>query len=161
MKIGIIADTHENMPKISRAVELFNSSGVDAVFHAGDLISPITLKELKNLKSKMHLVFGNNDGEKKVLREKLKETGTVSERYFETTLEDRKILMMHEPELLAQLADSGKYDVIIYGHTHIAEIKTQGKTLIINPGEACGWLHGKSTAAVLDLQTLKCEIIEI
>jgi hypothetical protein len=34
-------------------------------------------------------------------------------------------------------------DVIIYGHTHEVDIRI-GSPLIINPGEAGGWLKGKS-----------------
>ena len=37
MKIGIIADTHDNLPAIRLAVDFFNKSDVDAVFHCGDI----------------------------------------------------------------------------------------------------------------------------
>ena len=47
MKLGIISDSHENMPLIAKAVELFNHEEVDLVLHAGDFISPITAKEFK------------------------------------------------------------------------------------------------------------------
>ncbi|MCD6495052.1 metallophosphoesterase family protein, partial [Candidatus Bipolaricaulota bacterium] len=40
MKIGIISDTHDNMPKIAAAVRLFNEEHIDLVVHAGDFISP-------------------------------------------------------------------------------------------------------------------------
>jgi predicted phosphodiesterase len=32
---------------------------------------------------------------------------------------------------------------------------------VINPGEACGWLTGACTAAILDLDTSEVEIITI
>ena len=41
MIIGVIADTHENMPFIRKAVDYFNDKAVSLVLHAGDLISPI------------------------------------------------------------------------------------------------------------------------
>ena len=47
-------------------------------------------------------------------------------------------------------------DVLIHGHTHNQEI-TQGKTVIINPGEAGGWLSGVSRAVVLDTDTMGIE----
>ena len=40
-------------------------------------------------------------------------------------------------------------------------MKTRGQTLILNPGEACGWLFGKPTAALLDLDTLKVEFLTL
>lgn len=49
MKIGILSDSHDNMPKLARAVELFNEEKVELVLHAGDLVSPITANELIRL----------------------------------------------------------------------------------------------------------------
>ncbi|MND09260.1 phosphodiesterase [compost metagenome] len=51
--------------------------------------------------------------------------------------------------------------VVIHGHTHLQEMKTRGDTLIVNPGEACGWLNGSPTAAVLDLDTKHVEFIKL
>ena len=51
-------------------------------------------------------------------------------------------------------------DVIVSAHTHVPEIK-QGSPLYINPGECCGWLSGKSTVMMLDLETLRPEIIDL
>jgi putative phosphoesterase len=36
--IGIISDTHDNLPAIKRAVDLFNEKNVDLVLHAGDFV---------------------------------------------------------------------------------------------------------------------------
>jgi predicted phosphodiesterase len=51
-------------------------------------------------------------------------------------------------------------DVVISAHTHIPEIK-QGNPMYINPGECSGWLYGKNTVAVLDLQTMHAEIVDL
>jgi len=51
--------------------------------------------------------------------------------------------------------------VIIYGHTHRTDLRKIGKTLIINPGECGGWLSGKSTIALLDLENLEAKIIKL
>jgi predicted phosphodiesterase len=40
-------------------------------------------------------------------------------------------------------------------------MKTRGETLIINPGEACGWVYGSPTAAILDLETKHVEFIKL
>ena len=40
-------------------------------------------------------------------------------------------------------------------------MKTRGDTLIVNPGEACGWMHGSPTAAILDLDTKRAEFIKL
>jgi len=48
---------------------------------------------------------------------------------------------------------------VLYGHTHKLDIHQDGKTLIINPGESCGYLTGHSTAVILDPNTKEYEII--
>ncbi|MFN3966530.1 MAG: metallophosphoesterase [Endomicrobiia bacterium] len=161
MKIGIISDTHENMPLIARAVEIFNNEKTELVLHAGDIISPITFKEFKNLKCKLIAVYGNNDGERKFLSEKFSQIGEIHNRYYETEIEGNKVLLMHEPDLLESIISSQKYDVVIYGHTHKIDQRTEGKTLVLNPGECGGWLTGKSTIALLELPSKKVRLIEL
>ena len=161
MLLGLLSDTHDNMPLIRKAVKLFNEQNVSLVFHAGDLISPICLTELEKLKSKLIVVFGNNDGEKKLWRQKIKGLGEIYDGFFETNIEGQRLLLIHEPHLLDALIESQKYDVIIYGHTHKAEIKTVGKTLVINPGECGAWLTGRPTVATLKLPQKEAEIIEL
>jgi len=161
MKIGIISDTHENMPLIAKAVELFNKSKVDLVLHAGDIISPITFKEFKLLKCKLVSIFGNNDGEVKMLGEKFSQLGEIHKGPHELEISNNKVLLMHEPDNLESLADSDRYDVIIYGHTHKVDVRKQGKTAVINPGECCGWFSGQSSIAILELPEKKVNIISL
>lgn len=158
MKMGIMADSHEHMPMIARAVALFNREGVELVLHAGDIISPITAKEFKKLKMKMVAVFGNNDGEKLFLKEKFAPFAEIHERAWEGKAGKRKILLIHAPDALAALESSGAYDLIVYGHTHEAVVRRGKRTLVVNPGECCGWITGRSTVAILDTKTMKAEI---
>jgi len=160
MKIGVMADSHENMPMIARAVEIFNSEGVGLVLHAGDIISPITAKELGKLDAKMIAVFGNNDGEKLFLREKFKNIGELYERAWEGEVDGKRILLMHSPETLHALERSGNYDIIVYGHTHEVDVR-KGRTLVVNPGECGGWLTGKCTVAIIDTRDMSVEIREL
>jgi len=159
--IGIIADTHENLPLIAKAVEIFNKENVEFVFHAGDIIAPFTVKEFKNLKAKLYLVFGNNDGDRFLLRAKFKDIGEFYETRYETEINGQRILLIHQPDFLEQLIASQRYDVIIYGHTHEVEVREEGKTLVINPGECGGWVTGRKTCAILSLPDRKVKIIDL
>lgn len=161
MKIGIISDTHENMDKIRLAVEIFNREEVGVVLHGGDIISPITAKEFSALNAPLIGVFGNNDGDKLYLTERFQKIGTLHQKRWEGTLDGKKFLLIHEPDMLDALAASGYYDVIVYGHTHKSEISRRGKTLVVNPGEGGGWITGKATAALLDTATMEARLIEI
>ena len=161
MKIGIISDTHDNLPQIKIAVEIFNREKVELVLHAGDFVSPFTFLEFKNLNCPLKGVFGNNDGDKLYLQEKFKVIGEIYPAPYIVKINNKNVIMLHKEKLIDALAESQRYDVIIYGHTHRSDLRKIGKTLIINPGECGGWLTGKSTIALLDLKTLEAKIINL
>ena len=161
MKIGIIADTHDNLPQIKKAVEIFNQEKVELVLHSGDFVSPFTCLEFKNLNCPLKGVFGNNDGDKIYLQEKFKGIGELFPEPYQTNINHKNIIMLHLEKLIDDLAESQKYEVIIYGHTHRTDLRKIGKTLIVNPGECGGWLSGKSTIALLDLENLEAKIINL
>ena len=54
-----------------------------------------------------------------------------------------------------------QHEIVVHGFTHREEMKTRGDTLIVNPGEACGWLYGPPSGAVLDLDTKRVEFIQL
>lgn len=160
MKIGILADSHDHVPKIKQAVELFNAEGVALVIHAGDFVAPFAVQALEGLNCRVVAVFGNNDGEKLGVAKRFEAVGEVHARLAEVEIGGRKIGVVHENELVAPLAAGGTYDVVVYGHTHEVDVRREG-TLIINPGEVGGWLTGRCTVALLDLDTLETEIREL
>ena len=161
MKIGIISDTHDNLPQIKKAVDIFNQKKVELVLHAGDFVSPFTFLEFKNLNCPLKGVFGNNDGDKLYLQEKFKGIGELYPAPYQMNLNQKNIIMLHKEKLIDALAESQKYEIIIYGHTHRSDLRKIGKTLIINPGECGGWLTGKNTIALLDLANLEAKIIDL
>ncbi len=161
--IGIVSDSHDNLPAIRQAVEFMNSQGVSMVLHAGDYVAPFTVREFKNLKSPLYGVFGNNDGERKGLMRAFSEMGAELKEFVEITHEGRKIALYHGTitEFISALISGGEYDAVVRGHTHQPEVKKEGNTLVINPGELCGYLTGKKTVCLLDLSTMEATIHEI
>jgi uncharacterized protein len=159
MIIGIISDTHDNMPALKKAVDYFNAKQVKHVIHAGDYVSPFTFREIKKLNTKFSGIFGNNDGDRLLLQKQA--AGMIQNQPYVFELAGRKIIVMHEHFIIDALAESGHYDLVVYGHTHVPEIRKVKNTLIVNPGEASGWLYGKCTIALADLSEMTAEIIEI
>ncbi len=160
MKIGVMSDSHDNMPAIAKAVDFFIKEKVDQVVHAGDIVSPFTFKEFQRLTVPLWMVFGNNDGEKHFLREQIKGRGEIFDQFFAKEWEGKKIVVMHEPKFLDSLKKSGQYDAVIYGHTHKVDVQT-GPVLVLNPGECGGWLSGKCTVATLELPSLEVKVVEL
>ncbi|MCQ9205397.1 MAG: metallophosphoesterase [Omnitrophica bacterium] len=149
MKIGIIADTHDNLININEAVKIFNSHKVNFVIHCGDFIAPFALNPFEMLKCDWVGVFGNNDGEKKGLLEKSE--GRIKEPPYFLELGFRKIVVAHEFK-------DCQADIIAFGHTHEPKISKNSK-MLINPGEAGGWVNGQPSLVILDLDNMQPELI--
>ena len=159
--IGIMADSHDNLPSIKQAVRIFKEAGCILVIHAGDFIAPFAARELDSLGCPVKAVFGNCDGEKQGLEKALHPFGEIKKAPLIFNHQNLRVLVMHVPSRLDSHLSSGKFDVIIFAHTHKPELRKEKGTLLINPGEAGGWLSGKSTAALLDPKTLLAEIIAL
>ncbi len=157
MKIGVMADSHDNVPRVRQAVELFNREQVGLVLHAGDFVSPFAVGPLKELNCRVLAVFGNNDGERLGLAAQFTGIGEVHPNLGTARAAGRRIAVVHYPELAEPLARSGDYDLVVFGHTHEIEERVE-KAILLNPGEAGGWLTGLSTVAIVDLETLEIEI---
>jgi len=159
MFIGIISDTHDHMENIRKILQIIKEKEIKIILHAGDFVSPFTWRVFKNFEGEIYGVFGNNDGDRVLLKKMYGDR--IQKQIRNIEIEGRKIALMHEPQMLDELALSGKFDIIIYGHMHEVDIRTVNNTFILNPGEACGWLYGKATFIILDLKNLKPEVIEL
>ncbi len=150
MKVGILSDTHDNLPQIEKAIELFNRERVDFVLHAGDFVAPFTIAKFQALSCPWAGVFGNNDGEKKGLAAVSQDR--IQEGPLRTTIGGRKITVVHDIASINPQIE--KANLIVFGHTHKQSALKQGDELLINPGECGGWLSGRSTVAIVDLETM-------
>jgi uncharacterized protein len=165
MLVGLISDSHDNVPMIQKAVDYLNQKKVDLVLHAGDYVAGFVVTQLTKLTCPLIGVFGNNDGDHELLKKRFSETTncTLRDRFAQITLDTYKIALLHghEAELLNAIVDSGFFDAVVHGHSHRASVEQKGKTLSINPGELCGYLTGKGSIAVLDTKSGKVDLIEL
>lgn len=137
------------------------------MIHAGDIISPFALREFKGLK--VYAVYGNNDGEKLLLSKVAAEMGfLLSEPPLFLSLGGREIAVVHGAStpsgtvrLVEALARSGMFHVVVYGHTHQLDVRKIGEALVVNPGTLSGYLADRATFALVDLETLEVEVLEV
>lgn len=165
MLVGLIADTHDRLPMVDEAVRKLNEENVELVLHAGDYVAPFVIPIFKKLRSKLIGVFGNNDGDHEFLKKRFSEHEGLEMRgnFAEMIVDGLKIALLHgnEEELLTALINAESFDVVVHGHTHKPEVYRKGKTLVVNPGEVCGYLTGKSTVALFDTNKREAKIIEL
>ena len=162
MRVGLMADTHDRVPAIEALLKEMMARDVNFVLHAGDYCSPFSLKPFQDHSLAMAGVFGRNDGDLSGIRA-FAEQG-MGQELFESPhsirLGDHKVLIVHD---IADVVERSvlAHAIVIHGQTHLQEMKTRGDTLIVNPGEACGWMHGSPSAAILDIETKHVEFIKL
>jgi putative phosphoesterase len=157
--IGVMSDSHDNVDAIKRAVRFFNEAKCTLVLHAGDFIAPFAARELGDLSCQIKAVYGNCDGEKRGLKKALASFGEIQREPFIFAYKNKEFLLTHTQFANEKYLRVGKYDVIIYGHTHKPDVQRVKDTLLINPGETGGWMTGKKTVALLNPVLLEAEIV--
>jgi len=162
MQYGVISDSHDNIWKFDQALEKL--SGVDVVFHCGDLISPFMVKRLDEGFGNIpvHVIWGNNDGDKRLLTHfaELSNNVTIHGDFADLKFDGKKIALIHYPEIGRALAAGDQYDLVCYGYDHTAHKELIKGTLLLNPGEIMG-LNGHSSLAIVDSETLKVTWVEL
>jgi putative phosphoesterase len=131
MKIGLISDTHNNIANLARAIKNLKEIGADKIIHLGDNYTDI-----------------DEIGEISIMRV----PGVFSECYQSPEIPNRvvcffsgwRVLISHtvashpndlkndiKPE---EYYRDKKIDVVLYGHTHVPDIKKEEKIIYVNPG---------------------------
>ena len=159
--IGILSDTHDNLTFVRRALRLFNDAGCDLVIHAGDFVAPFTAAELRELTAPVKAVFGNCDGEKTGLLRAFEGLGEIKEAPHLFSHAGLQFVICHLDGPVDRYLASHPCDVLVFGHTHRPLVENRCGALLVNPGEAGGWLHGRSTVALLDPETLEATILPL
>jgi putative phosphoesterase len=127
----------------------------NALLFCGDFCAPFTLTQLaRGFDGPVHAVLGNNDGDPRLLVQMAEEAGNVTlhGQLAELEIGGLKIAVNHYPEIARGLAHSARYDVVCYGHDHVAHEEHVGATLLLNPGEIMG-RFGRRTYLILDADT--------
>lgn len=172
MLLGIMSDSHDNINNVIKAFNIFRDKGIVYIIHLGDIISPFIAKKMIELKWEqlfVNAIYGNNDGDKILLRKIFDSVGwKIDSGPRIEEINGKKIFLMHgyngidfTKTLAYSIAKQKIADIVLYGHTHRIDKKNIDGTLVINPGETYGLLYGKATIAIVDLNKLTVEFIEL
>lgn len=164
MIVGIVSDTHDNLPKIRAALSALKESQIEALLHAGDINSAFAAREFASLGCRFIATFGNNDGDRLMLYKTI--TGFGGEVLYPRAhlrLDDKHFALFHgeDTNLVESAVSSQLYDYVVVGHTHEVVQRRVGKALLLNPGECCGYLTGRATIMVLDTEKGEVSLLEL
>ena len=125
--VGVLSDTHSHLySEVKKALE-----GVDHIIHAGDVGSPQVLAELRAL-APVTAVQGNCDCDA---------WAQALPARAELTLAGARLAVGHvgppiDEWVKRQEATGGHFDVVIFGHSHMAALEWRRGVLYLNPGSA-------------------------
>ncbi len=159
MLVGIVSDIHDNLWNLKPAIAWLNEN-TSTLVCCGDLCSPFVIDELKKYAGPVHIVFGNNDADLFRITRKSDSRVQVHGEFFETEIEGKKLAVNHFDYLARPIAQSGKYDIVCFGHNHRISVERYGSTICVNPGPVMGaafgpdgWEDVDATYATYDTQT--------
>ncbi len=144
MKIGVVSDTHRNKTFLSKVVEwLIKRQKISMLFHLGDDYSDVM--ELTDRYIEVVQVPGIYDQEYK--------DGSSPAAVVET-IQGLDFLLVHALDKDLTREDALRSDIILYGHTHRAEIKLEDGLLYMNPGHLKGPMdkNAPPSFGLLDIQ---------
>jgi len=164
MKIAVFSDSHDQLDYLKRALLSATENGCAQLIHCGDLVAPFILSALaEGFAGPVHIVFGNNDGDRSSLtRRTLKVFPQViiEGEMAELDIDGKKIFVTHYPRYGQLAAATGQYDLVCYGHDHKKNLIAMGKSLLLNPGNLCG-IGGQPSWAVYDTVSGSAKIIDL
>lgn len=140
-KIAIFSDSHDNIWNLAKALTAAQVAGAGVLLHCGDLCSPFIVRQLaEGFGGSIHLVFGNNDGDGRLIQTVANKYPHITHHgiYAELDLAGRKIAMIHYPEPALRIVQSGQFDLVCYGHDHKQHYERVGRSHFVNPGEIMG-----------------------
>lgn len=161
--IGLISDTH--VPSRAKTIpqsvfKIFEN--VDYIIHAGDLVDLAVVDELEQL-APVLAVHGNMDSP---------QVSGALPKLNSLKIFDWKIGVIHDPgsiygiSKMRDIANQNSFNVLVYGHTHVSNIKWDDTLLYINPGSPTNPeppFISKPTVGLLKLskETIVPEIIQV
>jgi hypothetical protein len=129
MEIGIISDTHNQLPE--KAEKLLR--GVEYILHAGDVGGYHIIEKLAAI-APVQAICGNTD---------LYTVASVLSAQLRFTLEGIRVLMKHDIGNLRFFASRIQSvnkdeipDLVVFGHTHRPVYEKVYNTYFVNPGSA-------------------------
>lgn len=133
MKILVFSDTHGDKNKIQRAI--LSHSSAEVVIHCGDGESDVNAMKTLFPEKAFFNVRGNCD------------FYSNSDSTIVFTLMGKKIMVTHGYEYnvkwgtqkLIYAALEKQVDIVLYGHTHIAENEYSDGLYVMNPGSCHGY----------------------
>lgn len=167
MNIGILSDTHNDLPATRRALDLLVAHGANGLVHCGDagedvvdLISAVC----QTYRLRAYIALGNCDryppGDYRFAANP-PDIERSAQPEFEVDGQRCTVLHGHDPRRLESIVASGEFAYVFTGHTHRPRDEHIGPTRILNPGSCARPRLGPPTVVLLDTDTGKADWLPV
>ncbi|SKA90033.1 hypothetical protein SAMN05443428_11016 [Caloramator quimbayensis] len=144
MRIGVVSDSHGNLYMLDKAIK--SMGNLDYIIHLGDEYRDI-IKVNEKYKLPIEYVSGNNDFGAERIPEKI------------LSISGKKIFITHGHRYNVYFGLESLYfkaletdaELVLYGHTHVQDIKSKGDIILLNPGSVSRPRDTKPGCAVVEI----------
>ncbi len=160
VRLGVVSDTHGHVENTRQAVRMLESLEVDRLLHCGDIGTPEIVEMLAPWPT--DYVLGNCDYNGAELASAIAAAGqTFHDQFAELEIAGRRIVLLHSHDRrkFRELTESGEWDLVCYGHSHIASIDRHGETLVLNPGAL--YRANPHSLAIVELPALEAHHVTL
>ncbi len=162
MKIGVIADTHDDLHNLEQALKILREEGVTTVLHCGDVCGPPILQALVGFD--VWIAQGNMDRLTNLVLPVEEAFGRGRLAWLHRlSFDGYRLALIHgdSDEALGNLIASGEYAWVLHGHTHLRRDQQAGRTHVINPGALGGTRRERRSFCILDLKARRARFVEL
>ena len=139
---------------------MLESLEVETVLHCGDIGTPEIVELFAPWPT--HFVFGNCDDDRPALRAAIAASGqSCHEEFGDLEFAGVKVALLHshDRERFRTAVQSGQWQLVCYGHTHVASLDKHGATTVLNPGAI--YRANPHSIAVVALPQLDATIVTL
>lgn len=150
MKYMIISDIHGGILQLNKVLDIYSNEHCSKLLILGDLFDygfSITRDDIVNrlniMKENIIAVSGNCDNNIKDILFDMPYINKID-------LNNKKIILTHGHLYSKEYLSNSDTDIILIGHSHVANIEVINNKLIINPGSISKSRRGENSFAIID-----------
>ncbi len=160
MRLGVLSDTHNELARTRRAVQMLRDAGTEALVHCGDLASPPIVQAIAVLPA--WFVFGNHDSDMvPALQQAAVEFGPICLGWGSVIEVGGKRIGVAHGHMTAdvQRVLANRPEFLLSGHSHFPSDEVVRGVRRINPGA----LHraDEFTVTVLELASGHSQVLHV
>lgn len=160
MRLGVVSDSHGHVDHVRPAIRMLESLEVDRVLHCGDIGSLAVVEMFVQWPT--GFVFGNCDYDRAEFAALIAAAGqTCHGEFGDLEIAGKRVALLHSDDRrrFQEAIRSGEYDLVCYGHTHVAASEHIGDTLVLNPGAL--YRANPHSIAVVEFPSIEASIIRL